>query len=368
MDEIKRAGYLYPKLLDLDNINKAYKVVRSNCRNKRIVSNFDRYRCLYLYRIFCDLYLNKYELSKYNIFIISEPKYRLIMSDNIKDKIVNHLICDCILLPALSKKLIDGNVATRKNRGSGLANKLLRRYMNTLRLKHDKIYVLKMDVKKYFYNINHDILKKMLRKDIKDKFALDLIYKVIDSTNEGYINREIDCVRNKEIKRVSKLKISAGEKNKKIKELKDIPLYFAGKGLGIGNMTSQILAVYYLNELDHFIKEDLGCKYYVRYMDDLIILDYDEKFLKYVFEMVSSKVLEYGLTLNKKSGIYRLSRGFSFLGYTYKTFDGLVVRINNGTYRKIRKHLNNLYNNDRDKYYRSVISYKGFFEHKTQVN
>ena len=54
--------------------------------------------------------------------------------------------------------------------------------------------------------------------------------------------------------------------------------------------------------------------------------------------------------------------------YTYKTFDGLVVRINNGTYRKIRKHLNNLYNNDRDKYYRSVISYKGFFEHKTQVN
>lgn len=322
---------------------------------------FDLHRNINLYNILFDLHYKRYELGLYNIFIINEPKYRLIMSENIRDKVVNHLISSTILIRALDKKLIYSNVATRVGKGSGLANDLLMKYLNNILLKHRRVYCLKMDVKKYFYNIDHDILKRMLKQDIKDKDALDIIFKVIDSTDEDYVNEEIDRVRYKEIERVKALNISNKEKDKKLNELLSIPLYNKGKGLGIGNMTSQILAVYYLSEVDHFIKEELGVKYYIRYMDDLVILGSNLDFLKFVYEKIKSKVKEYGLTLNKKSGIYSLDRGFSFLGYTYKLSNKIVIRVNNATYRRVSKHLSSLVKYDVEMFKQSMISYKGFF-------
>ena len=357
---MKRIGYLYNDLLDFNNINEAYKTVRSKCRNKRIIIKFDMYKNLYLYNILLDLYYKKYKLGRYSIFIISEPKYRLIMSENIKDKIVNHLICSKVLIPALDRKLIYSNVATRVGKGSGLANNLLYKYLNSMLLNYKNIFCLKLDIKKYFYNINHDILKDMLINDIKDKDALDIIFKVIDSTNEDYINKEIDRVRELEINKIKLLNISDNEKSKKITELKSIPLYSKGKELGIGNMTSQILAVYYLNKLDHYIKEELGCKYYIRYMDDLIILDYSYEYLLHVYNNINNKVKDYDLELNRKSGIYSLCRGFSFLGYTYKISDNLVIRINNKTFRRIKHYLNHLNEINSDKLSKSIVSYKGF--------
>ena len=322
---------------------------------------FDLQKNINLYNILFDLHNKRYELGRYNIFIINEPKYRLIMSENIRDKVVNHLISSTILIRALDKKLIYSNVATRKGKGSGLANDLLMKYISNILLKHRMVYCLKMDVKKYFYNINHDVLKRMLKQDIKDKDALDIVFKVIDSTDEDYINEEIDRVRYKEIERVKLLNISDKEKNKKIRELLSIPLYDKGKGLGIGNMTSQILAVYYLSEVDHFIKEELGVKYYIRYMDDLVILDSDYEYLKFIYDKVSSMMLEYGLVLNSKSGIHELSRGFSFLGYTYKLSNKIVIRVNNATFRRVSKHLSSLVKYDVEMFKQSMISYKGFF-------
>lgn len=322
---------------------------------------FDLQKNINLYNILFDLHNKRYELGRYNIFIINEPKYRLIMSENIRDKVVNHLISSTILIRALDKKLIYSNVATRVGKGSGLANDLLMKYLSNILLKHRRVYCLKMDVKKYFYNINHDVLKRMLKQDIKDKDALDIVFKVIDSTDEDYINEEIDRVRYKEIERVKLLNISDKEKDKKIRELLSIPLYDKGKGLGIGNMTSQILAVYYLSEVDHFIKEELGVKYYIRYMDDLVILDSDYEYLKFIYDRVSRMMLEYGLVLNSKSGIHELSRGFSFLGYTYKLSNKIVIRVNNATFRRVSKHLSSLVKYDIEMFKQSMISYKGFF-------
>lgn len=319
------------------------------------------HRNINLYKILFDLHYKRYELGWYNIFIINEPKYRLIMSENIRDKVVNHLISSTILIRALDKKLIYSNVATRVGKGSGLANDLLMKYISNILLKHSMVYCLKMDVKKYFYNIDHDVLKRMLKQDIKDKDALDIVFKVIDSTDKDYVNEEIDRVRYKEIERVKALNVSNKEKDKKLNELLSIPLYNKGKGLGIGNMTSQILAVYYLSEVDHFIKEEIGVKYYIRYMDDLVILGSNLDFLKFVYEKIKSKVKEYGLTLNKKSGIYSLDRGFSFLGYTYKLSNKIVIRVNNATYRRVSKHLSSLVKYDVEMFKQSMISYKGFF-------
>lgn len=106
MDKIKRVGHLYGNLLSFDNVNEAYRVVRGKCRNKRIILKFDLQKNINLYNILFDLHNKRYELGRYNIFIINEPKYRLIMSENIRDKVVNHLISSTILIRALDKKLI----------------------------------------------------------------------------------------------------------------------------------------------------------------------------------------------------------------------------------------------------------------------
>ena len=319
------------------------------------------YYSLYIYRILEGLCKKNYEFSNYHIFIISEPKYRLIMCECISDKIVNHAVSSYILLPALEHKLIYSNVATRKNMGSGLDNDLVYNYLNKLNLKNKKIYILKIDIKKYFYNINHDILFEMIKKDIKDKDALRIIKIILDSTDEDYVNQNINDAVKSKINWVKRLNISSGEKIKKINELKGLPVYKKGKGLGIGNMTSQILAIYYLNEIDHFIKEELKCKYYVRYMDDLIFFGTNYQKLKLIFDRIRTKIENLDLELNDKSKFYNIDRGFSFLGYTYKRTNGLVIRINNYTYRRIKKHLKNLKRFDSNVLDKSLISYKGFF-------
>lgn len=201
----------------------------------------------------------------------------------------------------------------------------------------------------------------MIKKDIKDRDALRIIKIILDSTDESYVNEEINKVRNNKICSVKMLNISSEEKKKKINELKKLPVYDKGKGLGIGNMTSQILAIYYLNEIDHFIKEEMQVKYYIRYMDDLVLLDTDYKRLKKIFDMIKVKIADLDLELNNKSKILDLDRGFSFLGYTYKISGGLIIRINNFTYRRVKKHLHNLKRFDSKKYESSIISYKGFF-------
>ncbi len=134
-----------------------------------------------------------------------------------------------------------------------------------------------------------------------------------------------------EIERICGLNISDKEKNIKIREIEQIPLYKKGRGLPIGNMTSQILAVFYLNELDHFIKEDLGSKYYIRYMDDGVILSNDKEYLKNCLKEIEKMVLKYRLCLNRKTKIINVSKeGLDFLGFRY-------CIINNKVILKVRK-------------------------------
>lgn len=126
-------------------------------------------------------------------------------------------------------------------------------------------------------------------------------------------------------------------------------------------MTSQILAVYYLNEIDHYIKEKLKFKNYIRYMDDLIIMDTDKEKIKQGYEKIQEQIENVKLKTNKKSNIYKLSNGVSFLGYTFKTKNNkLIIKYNRNTSRKITKKLKNLKKFDYEKYIHSKASYKGF--------
>ena len=180
--------------------------------------------------------------------MIFEPKARLVMSQTVFDKIINHFVANYYLIPFLDNKLIDSNVATRKNKGSSYAINLLKKYFNKLIINNPgkEIYYLKIDISKYFYSIDHNILTKMLDKDIADEDVISLIKIIIAETNSDYVNDNIRFYNN-----------TYGT---------DIPYYKNNKGLSIGAMTSQFLAIFYLNELDHYIKEKLHCKYYIRYM------------------------------------------------------------------------------------------------------
>lgn len=162
--------------------------------------------------------------------------------------------------------------------------KLIKKYINSIKLKHNKFYILKIDIKKYFFNIDHDILLNKLCSIVNK----DIFY-IIDSTNKEYVNDRIS----------------------KLVEDKDY-LYRYNKGLNISSYISQILASFYLNDIDHFIKEKLGIKYYVRYVDDFVLIDYNYGYLLYCLGIIKKKLNVLGLSINNKTRVYDSKKGFCF--------------------------------------------------------
>ncbi len=358
---MKRKSNLYESMLYFGCVDKIFNKIKNNYKNKKNLYRFVRFKNCYFVNILDRLRDNCYKFGEYGIFLIKDPKYRIIMSENIPDKIVNHMVSKYILLPSIDKCLIDTNVATRIGRGSGYAFEYFRKYVQRIGCDRE-IYVLKVDISKYFYNIDHGVLKGLLRKKIKDKQALKIIDDIIDTTNLEYINKCIDNLINQEKIRISKLKISKGEKERKYLELSKLPRYGVGKGLPIGNMTSQLMAIFYLNEVDHFIKEVLKHKYYIRYMDDLLILDTDKEKLLDSFAKIREMVEKYKLVVNDKSNLYRLSVGINFLGYSFRLRNSkLMIRYSNQTIRRVNRQLKRNKRCDYELYLRSKNSYKGYF-------
>lgn len=186
-----------------------------------------------------------------------------------------------ILNPSLLPCLVDENVASRENMGTKAGLNYFYNYNRICNIKYKKYFILKGDISKYFYSIDHDILKAKLEKKIKDKKALDIVYKLVDSNETG---------------------------------------------LGIGNMSSQVLAVFFLNDFDHFIKEKLKIKYYVRFQDDFLLYHESKKYLQFCLEEIKKFLSKEKLTLNRKTRIFSNKENFVFLG-----------RKKNGNYANYRR-------------------------------
>ena len=255
---MKRKNNLYSDLYDIDNIIKMTDKVLSKVKNKGRREKFHLYYSEHIINIKNRLESKNINLGKYNIFLITYPKCRVIMSQSIEDKIINHLIAEYLLVRVFENRYVDSMCATRVGKGSGYATKLMKKYLNEIKLKHKNFYILKMDIKKYFYNIDHNILKRILKDNIKDKDALNILFKVIDSTNEKYINDRIVKLKDRRITKLSNDKL--------INETMNVPLYEYDKGCGIGDQTSQVFGLIYLNEICHYIKEELHIKYFINYM------------------------------------------------------------------------------------------------------
>ena len=140
---MKRVGNLTSEFT-IENIINAYKMVRKNTLNKNKIYKFEEYYTSNISNIF--KLLDDYMVGKYNIFLIKDPKYRIIMSQNINDKIINHLMAD-ILIKVLEPSLISTNVASRKNKGTSYGIKYLKKYLNKL---EGEVYALKFDISKFF--------------------------------------------------------------------------------------------------------------------------------------------------------------------------------------------------------------------------
>ena len=277
---MKRKNNLYENICKMDNILSAFNEVCRNTKNKRKVRNYKEYKCIYLSRIYNILNERKYVVGKYNIFTIYEPKERRIVSQCLQDKIINHLVSRYILYPALLPCLIPSNVASIQGKGTKAGLYYKKEFERKCKVKYGQYYILKCDISKFFASINQDILKQKLERKIKDKDALNIVFKIIDSEENG---------------------------------------------LGIGNMTSQVLAIFYLNDMDHYIKEKLKIKYYVRYQDDFLLFHPSKEYLKECLEKIRIFLEKEKLQLNKKSRLYKNTNHFIFLG-----------RTQNGKYAKYR--------------------------------
>lgn len=354
---MRRVSNLYNKINDINIIMDMYdNTVRKNTKNKNKIYKFNDYYTENISNIKKIIDNKHYTPGEYNVFLIKEPKVRIIMSQSITDKVINHLVAKYFLVNVFDKTFIDSNVATRIGRGTNSGLKLTKKYFNIMKNKYDKFYILKFDISKYFYNIDHDIVKELIKDKIKDKDVLNIINNIIDSTDSKYVNECIKKLKEKEIEQIKKSNIS--NKEEKIKEINEIPYYNNNKGFPIGNMTSQIIAVLYLNELDHYIFEGLGIKYYVRYMDDGIIFHQDKEYLKHCLRKIELCLDKYMLKLNKKTRIYSNRDIIEFLGFKFFLKNKrIIMKVNDKTKKKFIKKIKNSSKKE------ALNSYKGHFKY-----
>lgn len=266
---MKRFSNLYENIYKPENIKACYREVMRNTKNKRQVYKLQNNADNVIRTIYEELKNERYVVGKYNVFIIYEPKQRIIVSQGMKDKIVNHLIAREILYPAILPCLVPFNVASRPGMGTKKALEYLERYRRQFVAKNKKYFMLKCDISRFFLSIDHKTLKQKVRRRIKDPKALKIVFDIIDSYSSG---------------------------------------------IGIGSMTSQVLAIFYLNDLDHFIKEKLKIKGYIRYQDDFLLFSESREYLEYCLKEIKKFLEKEKLTLNGKTRIYSSNQNICFLG------------------------------------------------------
>lgn len=337
---MKRLNNLYKETYDLDNIINMTNKVCSKVRNKNKVNKFELYKSEHIINIKNRLENKKVNFGKYNIFMITDPKCRIVMSQEIEDKIINHLVAEYILVKTFENRYPESMCATRIGKGTHYGIKLLKKYLNKMKSKYDNFYVLKLDISKYFYSIDHEVLKRIISSKIKDKDALDIINTVIDSTNKSYINESIKRLKETRINYLRSINCD----ERLIKEVKEIPLYEYGKGVPIGDQTSQTFGLIYLCELNHFIKEELHIKYLINYMDDFVIFHHDKNYLKYCWQKIEGELSALKLRVNnKKTKIDSIKNGIEFLGFNfYIKNNKIIMKVRNNTKRKVKKRIKNL--------------------------
>lgn len=313
---MKRYNNLFDKIVSLDNLYEADKRARRQKSHRPEVMLFDKNKDKLLLDLQRKLINGEYETSEYYVFKIYEPKEREIFKlPYYPDRIVHHAIMN-IMEPIWVSAFIKGTYSCIRKRG---IHKALKDVKFALKDEMNTQYCLKLDIRKFYPSIDHDILKTIIRKKIKDKRLLSLLDEIIESA----------------------------------------------QGVPIGNYLSQFFANLYLTYLDHWIKEQKKVRYYFRYADDIVILGGDKQQLRDLFYNIQD-YLNNKLKLNFKDNwqIFKVdSRGIDFVGYrVFHTHTLLRKRIKKRFCKKINK-LNKKQNLDKDTYKQKICSYIGWIKY-----
>lgn len=323
----------FEKICDIENLLKAHRLVSNGKRGKIGYLNFERDLALNLAALSDDLRAGTYAISGYTFFQVKEPKTRDIYEVLYVDKIVMTVLCEEVLKPRLSPHFIYDNVACQTGKGTHFGmNRFSQFLLAHFKRFGSKGYVLKCDIAGYFANIRQVVLKEQLARRIKDADVMRLLCHFIDSYH------------------------TPGR---------------PGIGLPLGNQTSQWFALYYLSGIDHFIKEQLGIKGYVRYMDDFVLLHHDKKYLWECLGRITEQTNALGLLINPKTDIFPIGKGVEFLGWRFyvTATGGIVKRMKKQSKMRLRKGLavtsRQYFNSERDlaSVLQTVASYQGHIQH-----
>lgn len=283
---------VFGSMCSFKSLYRAYDNARSKKNYRLEVMRFTADLEPNLFEIQRQLFSGEYQISGYRVFFIYDPKLRMVMAVQFPDRIVQWSVYET-LYSFYDKTFIEDSYACRRGKGTHKAADRLQYWLRQVDRKPDKWYYLKLDISKYFYRISHEILLNIISRRVKDERLLDLIAKIISSNGMHFgIPRGFDPGMCTEDMRLE------------------------DTGIPIGNLTSQLFANIYLNELDQYCKHTLGIHYYVRYMDDVIILANDKKHLQELKNKIESFLnTELQLDLNKKTAIRPISCGIDFVGY-----------------------------------------------------
>lgn len=280
----------FSKIIKEENFDHAYhRTQKTDTKYSQEALNFSADLTYNLDQLRKELIERCYQPGEYNIFTIHEPKERVIAAPKYRDKIVQFAIHN-VINDDFERKFIKDSYACQKGKGTHAAADRIQHFLRKAKWMWDKPWIIKADIKSFFYSIKHYIIKNILVKKIKCKDTLQLLYKIIDNSPDE-----------------TGLPVSKYESE----------LYYHDLGLPLGNVTSQLLANLYMNELDQFCKRKLSLKHMVRYMDDTFCVVKTRKRAKEVKKLMTQFVNEkLDLKMNQnKTKIFPLAQGINMVGY-----------------------------------------------------
>ena len=309
---MKRIGNLYEKIYSIENLQLADEIARKGKSKQPGVIGHDRTREANIQKLHEMLKEKTYKTSEYTTFTIFEPKERVIFRlPYFPDRITHHAVMNVLELIFVSVFTAD-TYSCIKGKGIHAAAYAVK---HALRDVPRTQYCLKLDIRKFYPNVDHVTLKQLLRRKIKDKDLLWLLDEIIDSTD----------------------------------------------GLPIGNYLSQYFANFYLTYFDHWIKETLQVKYYFRYADDLVILSSSKPYLHQLLAEIRTYMNDrLKLTIKGNNQVFPVdARGIDFVGYVFR-HTHILLR------KSIKQNFARMLKTRRNE--KSIASYNGWAAHCNSRN
>ncbi len=326
---MKISKNLFDEIISHEQLFEAWRVFRKEKRKRKDVQEFERRVEENVFQLHRELKAKTYKHGPYHSFFICDPKVRHIRKAGVRDRLV-HQSVHTALTQVYEPKLIHHLYSARVGKGTHRAVKALREMARKVSQNNTRYcWGLKCDVRKFYDTVDHKVLFKIITRTVRDSDVLWLIKEIIGSYH-----------------------------------FEDTP----GKGMPIGNLTSQIFTNVYLNELDQFIKHKLRAKYYLRYADDLLVLSHDKRWLENLISEISDFLGErLLLELHPKKVIVRpLHQGIDFLGYvTLPEHQVLRTKTKRRMQRKLSQRLDSYFTGeiDSESMNQTLQSYLGILSH-----